>query len=116
MTGCRYALGKVGSKLRSILPLTEKARRESRIEQVERQYSGILARYEPEPYTGPVTLILNEELQRMRPDGGWRELALGGLETHVVSGDHVTRLSVNGQDMADSLRSCIDGALLRLGR
>ena len=107
----RYAMSKVERKLRSWFAFTEKARRANRIEQVERNYSGILARYEPEPYDGRVVLIVNEELQRLLPDAGWRDLVADSLETHVVPGDHVTRLSMNGEDTADLLRACIDRSL-----
>jgi thioesterase domain-containing protein/acyl carrier protein len=106
-----YVARMLGRKARRFLPMSAEQRRRNRIESVERQYSMILARYRPAPYAGKVTLIVNEELQKIVPDAGWRPYCSGGIETHVVSGDHVTRLSLNAGASAEILERCISTAL-----
>jgi amino acid adenylation domain-containing protein len=110
----RYVRERMARKLRRLLPASDEQRRRNRIESVERQYSMILARYRPLPYPGQVTLIVNEELQRTLPDAGWRPYC-GSVETHVVPGDHVTRLSLNAGVSAEILGECIARALSASG-
>ncbi len=111
----RYVFEKLGKKARQLLPMSEKQQRKNHVERVQREYSVILARYRPLPYEGKVTLVINEELQALTPDAGWRPFCVGGLETHVVAGDHVTRLSLNARVSADILKRCIDEALAERG-
>ena len=112
----RYVLKRLGRKRRRLFPLSEDERRRTRIENVEWRYAEVLARYRPKPYPGELTLIINEELQRLVPNGGWSKHAQGRWETHVVPGDHVTRLLHNAQDTARVLEQCIDTALSRADR
>ena len=85
-------------------------RRARHIESVEREYSKILARYEPKWLDGRATVIVNEELDAFMPAAGWTDFARE-VETHVVPGDHVTRLSVNAGEVAKLLRECIERAV-----
>jgi len=106
-----YGFGKLWKKLKLKLPMTEEARIASRIQSVEFKYAVRLAKYRPKPYGGKLTLVNAEELYGDRPDAGWERFARGGLESFMVPGDHVTRLSLNGGAVADILKSCIDKAL-----
>ena len=106
-----YAAEKVAGKLSRLMPLTEERRRANHIQMVEHQYSKVLARYQPAPYEGRVTLVTNEELWDLYGDMGWGEFARGGLDVRVVPGDHVTRLLENSAEAAGILRECIDEAL-----
>ena len=107
-----YFYGKLRKKVRSVVPLTESARREVHIQRVEREYSKVLARYRPERYPGKITVIINEELQDWQRDAGWTDYA-DEVDTRVVPGNHVTRLSSasHAKAMADLLRSSIADAI-----
>lgn len=106
-----YLGGKVSKKARRSLPLSESARRKNNIERVEERYAKVLARYIPRPYRGKLTLIINEEYHARELEAGWVRIAQGGLNTHVVPGDHVTRLTVYGDECARVLKADIEEAL-----
>ena len=108
-----YVLERIGRKARRLLPLSDEARRTNHIEDVERNYSQVLARYQPRPCEDFLTLILNEELHEEVPEGGWTPWVAGGMELHVVSGDHVTRLTMNAAESAEILEQCIARGLAR---
>jgi len=83
--------------------------------------SWALRRYAPQPYPGQIHLFLGSESLGSQPDPrlGWRELATGGAEIHVVPGTHdaITRThdaipeESHLQVLAEQLRVCIDDAL-----
>jgi FkbH-like protein len=72
-------------------------------------------RYEPTVYPGKVTLFQTEG-DRISPPGyyqdphwGWRNLAGGGLEIHVIPGRHnAVLLEANIPMQAKTLRACLD--------
>jgi thioesterase domain-containing protein/acyl carrier protein len=80
-----------------------------------------LTRYAPRPYPGRIHLFLGSESLEspLDPCLGWRELALGGAEVHVVPGTHdtITRTHDAALEeshlrvLAEQLRTCIDDAL-----
>ncbi|EGJ29281.1 MULTISPECIES: non-ribosomal peptide synthetase [Moorena] len=47
-------------------------------------------RYQPQPYSGRIALFCARELEA--EDRGWHELAVGGLETYRIPGDHYTMM------------------------
>ncbi len=104
-----YVWTRARRKLRQALPLTEAQRRRNGIETVERDYSRILARYEPAPYAGRLDVILNEGLEREWHAAGWEGFARE-VVAHVVPGDHVTRLSQHAATVARILRAAIERA------
>ncbi|HED66458.1 MAG TPA: non-ribosomal peptide synthetase [Planctomycetes bacterium] len=107
----RYVTDRLQRKATRVVPLSEEARRKKHVEDVERGYSQILARYKPRIFDGRLTLILNEEFQRHMPDAGWTPFVSGELEIHVVPGDHVTRLTENAAPNAKLLEECIERAI-----
>jgi aspartate racemase len=74
--------------------------------------------YMPKSYPGRIVFFSSEDRLRIdrphhdpRTPGGWEELAEGGLEFHVISGDHLTMLHeplVAG--VAEKLRAHLDKA------
>jgi thioesterase domain-containing protein len=55
-----------------------------------------IVRYLPRPYPGRITLFppsLRSVGEFPDPEQGWGSLALGGVEVHDVTGDHLTMLS-----------------------
>jgi thioesterase domain-containing protein len=70
-----------------------------------------LLHYRPSRYPGRVTLFLNERWHAQNPTLGWWSLAGGGIDTHVLPGDHrlfqLDRILV----LADRLRPCLDAML-----
>ena len=70
---------------------------------------GLLA-YRPDPYAGPVTLVVAE----CSPDvtGAWARVVSGPLRTHTVPGDHYQIVS---GDVAEPLARIVDTALASAG-
>jgi thioesterase domain-containing protein len=70
--------------------------------------------YTPRPYPGRVTLFrarVQPLLGGHRPDLGWGELAGGGVEVHVIPGNHVTLLREPGvRALAASLSAALGRA------
>jgi thioesterase domain-containing protein len=70
--------------------------------------------YVPRPYPGRVTLFRARTrpiLHSLRPDLGWGEIAQGGVEIHVVNGEH-WRIMLDPlvQELADQIRKCLEEA------
>ncbi len=59
----------------------------------------LMHRYRPEPYPGPITLIVCEEWYRLDKYPGWAGVAKGGLDCHELSGDHVALLTVHSPEL-----------------
>jgi acyl-CoA synthetase (AMP-forming)/AMP-acid ligase II/thioesterase domain-containing protein/acyl carrier protein len=78
---------------------------------VLRANSEALSNYVPRAYPGRIVLLLSSESpDRSFYDGrlGWSEMAAGGLEVHVVPGDHETLFSEpHVMVMAEKLRACL---------
>jgi amino acid adenylation domain-containing protein len=76
-------------------------------------------RYEPRNYPGRVNLFRAEQrLARTPtdPTDGWGALAAGGVEMHVMPGDHFTMISMpHARPLADRLSVCIEAALAAAG-
>jgi aspartate racemase len=72
-------------------------------------------RYVPHAYDGRVILFLAEQRSPSFSGdsrGGWNQLALGGMEVHVIPGDHVSILKEpNIQVLAEQLKACMAAML-----
>ena len=71
-------------------------------------YLDALIRYEPLPYPNQLTLVVNEEWHQKDPTLGWRDLAHGGLETHILAGNHHILKADRVAATAEVLRACLD--------
>ena len=75
------------------------------------RYRRLLYSHAPEQYSGRITLIVNEEQARFDKDLGWTGTAQGGVDVHVISGDHNTMLTHHGKEVAQVILKCIGEAL-----
>ena len=68
--------------------------------------------YVPRPYPGRVTLFRARTrpiFYSLRPDLGWEEVAQGGVETHVVNGQHwKIMVEPTVRSLAGQLRNCLE--------
>jgi amino acid adenylation domain-containing protein len=75
--------------------------------------------YEPRNYPGRINLFRAEERLASTatdPTDGWGALAAGGVELHVMPGDHFTMISLpHARALADRLNACIEAALAASG-
>lgn len=80
----------------------------ARIRRVEHEYPRTIFRYRARPYAGTITLIINEKTAALYPSFGWKSVARGELAVHRVPGDHISRLTVHGKDVAAQILACIE--------
>jgi len=68
--------------------------------------------YEPQTYSGNVTLFLASDLTAdFDLDDGWRELVHGEIETFEISGNHLNMIKEPYvRPLAEKLRACLDRA------
>ena len=59
-------------------------------------------------YRGKVTLLIDETSQRTLGNLGWDEVPTGGLETHVLPGDHLSYIREHAPAAAAKLRQLIE--------
>jgi thioesterase domain-containing protein/acyl carrier protein len=68
--------------------------------------------YVPRPYPGRVTLFRARTrpiFHSLRPDLGWGDVAKGGVEIHIVNGEHWRiMLEPIVQSLAEQLRNCLE--------
>ena len=68
--------------------------------------------YQLEPYDGKITLFMADQVFLrffQDPRLGWHKFAKGGLEVHIVSGDHNSMMQEpQVQTLAELLTTCID--------
>ncbi len=74
--------------------------------------------YTPQPYPGRVVLFRCTDIPAddyLDPEAEWAKLAMGGVETYKVPGDHLgmLRLPENAVVLGKLLQSCIDKAVLQ---
>ena len=70
-----------------------------------------LYRYTPRVYADRITLFLTTEprVDLLEATGGWESIASGGVESHVVPGNHFTLVrEPHVQHLSDQLKACID--------
>ncbi len=113
--GVRYLLNFMRAKRKLLMPRSHEERQQSHIYNVEMNYPAVTRRYRPKPYPGKLTLLVNEEMAKLVPYLAWQDLPMGGVDTHVVPGDHKTRLTKYGKVTADLILSMIDKAQMEHG-
>jgi amino acid adenylation domain-containing protein len=68
--------------------------------------------YVPRPYPGQVTLFRARArpiFHSLRPDLGWGDVAQGGVDIHVINGEHWRiMLEPTVRTLAEQLRSCLE--------
>ena len=62
------------------------------------------------PYGGRVTLLVNEALYATDQVLGWDRVSIGGLDIHVLPGDHLSYIREHAASAAAKLRELIDRA------
>ena len=70
-------------------------------------YPPTLMRHRLRKYPGRVTLLIDEESQRLYGNLGWETAAIGTLETHVLPGDHLTYIREEGAHAARKLHDLL---------
>jgi len=74
---------------------------------IGRKYLSRLLGYRPRLYPGPVTLLVCEERSCRDPARVWRDLAGGGVEIHLVPGNHFTHLRDHVEATAARIDACL---------
>jgi thioesterase domain-containing protein len=78
------------------------------------RYRLTLRRHRPQPYAGPIELLVNEQYhQRDDPSLGWDTLGRGGMHIHKVPGNHDSYIREHLQVTAEELRACLEDAFRR---
>ncbi len=87
-----------------------------RLRLLQAHYQAIV-NYHPGRYPGRITLFQAHSqplFSTYDPDVGWKQLAEGGVEVHIIPGSHEEIFKEpNVQIMADLLRKCIETAIAR---
>lgn len=104
-----YLFHKTG---RAMELLTNSSLRESRLRRliVLKNYYTALSCYSPQAYPDKIVCIVSEGRDRHDPTLGWSELAAGGLEVHVVPGDHNSYIREFAQVTGGQLGVCLEAA------
>jgi thioesterase domain-containing protein len=85
-----------------------------RVIHARHRYRLTLRRHRPQPYAGPIELLVNEQYhQRDDPSLGWDTLGSGVVHIHKVPGDHDSYLRELVQVTAEELRACLEDAFRR---
>ncbi len=101
----------VGRKFKTNRPQPAEHSLRDRLYALRIGYRRLMYQYSARPYSGRITLIVNEEQYRFDRDMGWKGVARGGLNAYPLPGDHHTLLVEYGKEFAQVLRKCIDEAL-----
>jgi surfactin synthase thioesterase subunit len=56
-------------------------------------------------------LLINEADAQKNLGLGWQRLAIGGMETHTVPGDHFSYIREHVHAAAETLRDCLEKAM-----
>ncbi len=75
------------------------------------RYRRLLYRHKLKSWSGPISLIGNEEELKHGYDFGWTGFSARAVNVHAVPGDHETMLSVHGKEVAQIIGQCIDKAI-----
>lgn len=86
-------------------------REKDRFFQCKVRYRRLLYNHTPARWPGRITLIGNEEGMRRDHDFGWGGYFEGGVDIHMVPGDHDTILTEHGNKLAQIILKSIDEAL-----
>jgi amino acid adenylation domain-containing protein len=92
---------------------SSEVRENDRFHQRRANHCRLLYRHRPQPWSGRITLIGNEDELRWDHDFGWAGFSERGVDVHVVPGSHDTMLVDHGKEVAQIMRRCMDEALER---
>jgi thioesterase domain-containing protein len=70
-------------------------------------YPPTLMRHKLRPYPGTVTLVVDEESSQLHGLLGWDKAAIGSLESHILSGNHITYIREHSEDAARKLHEIL---------
>jgi thioesterase domain-containing protein len=98
-------------KLRLERPENVQVRTEVRHYESMIQYRRLLNKHTIASYPGRVTLIANQYEADFDRNLGWKGVAQGGVDVHVVPGDHASILSHHGKEVGELILQSIDEAL-----
>jgi amino acid adenylation domain-containing protein len=73
-------------------------------------YPLLLMQHSLKPYGGRVTLLINEAIYATQNVLGWDQVPTGGLDIHVLPGDHLSYIREHAGSAAAKLRELIDRA------
>ena len=73
-------------------------------------YPRLLMAHPVGPYSGKLTLLIDETSHRTQGSLGWDGVPTGGLEIHLLPGDHVSYIREHAAAAAAKLRAVIDRA------
>ncbi len=96
------------------IQIIEKYRVLNRINREFNRYNKAVWKYTPKKYEGTITLFLSETEQASKHDYSWDEYTAEELETIIVPGNHITRISEFGHEFGQKIRKCIDKKLLEI--
>jgi thioesterase domain-containing protein/acyl carrier protein len=87
--------------------------RAAQIKRVEDAYFQAFRRYRLRPYSGRISLLVNENAFALNPTLGWEKLAGWGLDIHKLPGDHDACVPENIPLVARILMECLDKAKIQ---
>jgi thioesterase domain-containing protein/acyl carrier protein len=77
---------------------------------VREGYINTLRRYRPRPYQGCVVMLNNETAGRDDPTLGWKNFVRGGIDVHIIPGNHEAYIRQYVRIAGGKLRECLDDA------
>jgi amino acid adenylation domain-containing protein len=85
---------------------------ERQLQRIQMSVWQVLQNYVPQVYPGRIILFRAHEQQpgMYDPTVGWDELVTGGIEIHVLPGNHSTYFDEHFIDFAERLKACLDKA------
>jgi thioesterase domain-containing protein len=98
-------------KLRLAQPENAEMRTEIRHFESMVQYRRLLNKHTIAHYPGRVALIMNQDEAALDRNLGWKGVIQGGIEVHVLPGDHWNILEQHGKDVGQLILTSIDKAL-----
>jgi aspartate racemase len=108
---------------KSYIRYIKRSPQELRLLDVLKANSQASGSYVPQVYTGQLTLFrASRRSVRLdyKPDLGWGELALGGVEIHEVPGSHLGATGImwepNVRLLAEKLKPCLEKAQAENGK
>jgi thioesterase domain-containing protein len=102
------------SRAQAVLELDTTQANRQRVIHARHRYRVTLRRHRPQPYAGPIELLVNEQYhQDDDPSLGWDALGRGGVHIHMVPGNHDSYLRELAQVTAEELRACLQDAFRR---
>lgn len=104
---------RLAEKMRAAKETPSLSTEASYLQQIENSVSQALQNYVPQPYPGRITLFRAREQPAgmYDPTVGWDELVTGGIEIHVLPGNHTTYFDKHFLDFAERLKTCLEAQM-----